>query len=84
MAHADEYGDTATFKIQGALYGKINAGYLYEKERNTYLLGLGYQQNAMDPSFYYHRGLAVRFCIQVDDFLTQGTKKGCAQVIKDF
>ena len=63
----------------GALYGKVNAGKLYEDDRNKHLKEHGYIPCPSDGSFFTGEG--VRVTEQVDDFLIKGTRKGSAKLI---
>ena len=64
----DANGDLAVARVDGALYGKLNAGTLFEKKRDKFLTGeCGLTQCKLDPSFFYNLKTGFRLAIVVDD-----------------
>ena len=75
----DANGDPAVARIDGALYGKLNAGTLFEAKRDKFLTEeCGLTQSRLDPSFFFNLKTGFRLAVVVDDLFWRSTHAASA------
>lgn len=71
----DANGDLAIARIDGALYGKLNAGTLFEAKRDKFLTEeWGLTQSRLDPSFFFDLKTGFRLAVVVNDLTCSGAR----------
>ena len=75
---SDKNGLPTIARIDGALYGKINSGRLFEKKRDKFLTDTcGLTQGKLDPSIFYDVKRDIRLIAVVDDLFWRGSTAAC-------
>ncbi len=85
----DSSGKPCVARIDGALYGRVDSGHLFERKRDKFLTTTcGLTQCTLDPSIFYDLHNDVTVIAVVDDLLWRGRTESCKrfsnQLTKEF
>ena len=68
----DRHGSPFVWRVDRALYGKKNGGYLWERKLDEWMRAQGWQPSDYEPQMYYRHN--SRVIVHTDDFCIRGPK----------